>query len=347
MNRLLLLIIGIVLGVVAMQGIERGMFNGLVPHATRPTDDDDDDAAARLERVAETVRVILTPAEVSLAGIEASALQPARATPEFTTTGRVVNVAELLALLGELRAAHATAAAGRAVVAPLAARVARLRRLDATGEITIARELAALEVEYQRELATSAAREAHVAQLAAALRARWGTAVAALAQQPDGPLARVERGEALLVEFVADGEPPGSVQIAASDVRTDAVTAAVLGPGTTTVGGARGTGWFAIVPGAGLRSGMPVSVWIPRTGSAVDGVVLPATAVVWHHGGQWYYVADDATHFSRHALGAALPFGRDYLLPAAAAPQGSVVVRGAQLLLAEEFRAAIPEEDDD
>lgn len=346
MSRIFLLLVGIAIGAIAMKFVEDRRFETLAPAVAPSSDDDEDDApAAGAARAADAMRVTLTAAEIALAGIETGGLATARATPESTAAGRVANAAELLALLGDLRAARKTAAASREVVSALADRVARLRKLAAAGELAVARELAALEVEYRRELETAARREARVEQLATALRAGWGASVAALAQSD--AIAVVERGEALLVEFASDGEPPATVRVAASDARRDAVAAQVIGPGAAALGGARGTSWLAVAPAGALRAGMPVTVWIPRAASALDGVVLPAAAVVWHRGAQWYYVADDATHFSRHALGDAVAYGHDYLLPAARAPQGPVVLHGAQLLLAEEFRAAIPEEDDD
>ncbi|HMM74923.1 MAG TPA: hypothetical protein PJ986_04380 [Gammaproteobacteria bacterium] len=348
MSRIFLLLVGIAIGAIAMKFVEDRRFETPAPAVAPSGDDDEDDApVAGAERAADAMRVTLTTAEVALAGIETGGLATARATPESTAAGRVANAAELLTLLGDLRAARKTAAASREVVSALAARVARLRKLAAAGELAVARERAALEVEYRRELETAARREARVEQLATALRAGWGASVAALVQAQSDAIAAVERGEALLVEFASDGEPPATVRVAASDARRDAVSARVIGPAAAALGGARGTSWLAVAPAGALRAGMAVTVWIPRAASALDGAVLPAAAVVWHRGAQWYYVADDATHFSRHALGDAVAYGHDYLLPAARAPQRPVVLHGAQLLLAEEFRAAIPEEDDD
>lgn len=347
MNRLLLLLVGIAIGVAAMKLIDARLFETATPPVVSTEADDDDDAVARVERAADAVRVTLSPAEIALAGIATGALERAQVTPETVAAGRVANTGDLLALLSDLRAARRTAAASRAVVSALDGRLARLRRFDAAGEITVARELAALEVEYRRELETAATREARVEQLTTALRARWGASIAALVQAQSGPLASIENGHALLVEFVTDGAPPDKVHVAAGDSRAAAVAASLIGPGAAALGAAHGASWLAIVPAGALRIGMPVTVWIPRATTAVEGAVLPANAVVWHRGAQWYYVADDATHFTRHALGESLAYGHDYLLPAAQAPTTPVVLRGAQLLLAEEFRAAIPEEDDD
>jgi hypothetical protein len=51
--------------------------------------------------------------------------------------------------------------------------------------------------------------------------------------------------------------------------------------------------------------------------------------------------------FERRPVGAALPHADGLLLPDSPPPAGDIVVRGAQALLAEEFREQIPEEDDD
>lgn len=346
MNRVLFLLIGIAIGVLAMQVVEWPQQRGPAPSA-ESDDDEDDEATTRLERHGQHVRVILNAAEIELAGIEIGALEHRTVRPETATAGRVVQTAELLTVLRDLRSARTTADASRAVVSTLEARVGRLRSLAAGGEITVARELAALEVEYRRELATASAREAHVAQLSTALLGRWGSALARLAADREGPLAAVEKGAALLVEFAAAVDPPPTIFVASGDARDAAVPARVLGPGATSLGGARGASWLALVASPELRAGMPLTVWLPSTAAPVDGVWMPATAVVWHRGSQWYYRADDDTHFSRHALGDVLPHADGYLLAAAQAPPGRVVLRGAQLLLAEEFRDAIPEEDDD
>lgn len=348
MNRLLLLVIGIAIGIGAMLLADRP--TPATPPVERPSVDDDDDDDEHRTRPAMEVaagQLALAPAEIALAGLELGELAAARVSPEIASAGRVADAADLLGLLRDLRSARATATASRDVVAALGARVSHLRELAARGEITVARELATLEVEHRREIEAAAAREARVATLETALLARWGTRIAALAQEASPVLAPVETGAAQLVEFIADGPPPSRVYVAAGEQRVAAVPAQLIGPAASALGAAHGSTYLALASDAQLRAGMAVTVWLPTAAAPVDGSVLPASAVVWHRGAQWYYLATDDTHFVRRPVADALAYGTDFLLPAAQAPAGRVVLRGAQRLLAEEFRDAIPEEDDD
>ena len=355
MNRLLLLLIGIAIGVGAMWVYEsqrEAVTQTPAPSAANADnehDDDNDDGNGmqRIERSDQGIRVTLTAAEIALADVRVGTLAPARVTPETVAAGRVANIADLIGLLRDLRSAQATASAQQAVVASLAARLARLRALSERGEITVARELAVVDVEHRRAVEAGAVRQARVNNLQTALLARWGPTIAALAREQPAVLAPLEHGEAQLVEFVAEGAAPDVIHIAGSEDRSTAVPARVIGPAAETLGGARGASYLALANAATLRVGMPLTVWLPKASAPIDGVVLPASAVVWHRGTRWFFSAIDATHFARHAVVDALPYGADYLLPASQAPHDDVVLRGAQLLLAEEFRAQIPEEDDD
>ena len=91
---------------------------------------------------------------------------------------------------------------------------------------------------------------------------------------------------------------------------------------------------------------MRVDVWYASAGSQGGGVFIPAGAVAWHAGRQWIFVAHDDEAFERRPLD---PLWRvdEGFASASVAVGTAVVVQGAQALLAEEFRGAIPDEDDD
>lgn len=349
MNRLWLLLTGVALGLATMWLLDRPASAPPVATVQHADDDDEggDEGPARIERLGGSTRIVLTPAAVDSAGLALATLASGKVASEVTTTGRVSDTADLITLLGELRAARGTAAASQRVVSAIGARLARLRKLSAGGEITVARELAALEVEHERAVASASTRAAAVDGLEAALLARWGASVAALARADSSLLTPLARGEARLVEFTTSGPPPSVVFASPDDSRAAARPAQVVGPAATALGAAGGASFLAISADQRLRAGMALTVWLPGADGIIEGVILPATAVVWHHGARWFYVADGNTRFTRHALGDAVSVEQGFLLPAAQSPPGKVVVHGAQLLLAEEFRTAIPEEDDD
>jgi hypothetical protein len=75
--------------------------------------------------------------------------------------------------------------------------------------------------------------------------------------------------------------------------------------------------------------------------------MLPAAAVVWHGGAQWFYVETAPGDFERRRLSASVTDARGIIVSKGLATGTPVVVRGAQALLAEELRQRIPSEDDD
>ena len=76
-------------------------------------------------------------------------------------------------------------------------------------------------------------------------------------------------------------------------------------------------------------------------GPTVQGVMIPAAAVVWWQGKAWVYVQTDPNHFVRRELSTETPVPEGWFVGTGLAAGDSIVVRGAQLLLSEEFRAQI------
>jgi len=73
--------------------------------------------------------------------------------------------------------------------------------------------------------------------------------------------------------------------------------------------------------------------------------VVPQAAIVWLEGKAWAYRRTGSTTFERReiAVNRSAP-GGGYIV-AAMPPDADIVVRGAEMLLSEEFRAQAPIED--
>jgi len=351
MMRLVLLILGIAIGVGATLWLEREskLEQGaeVAPAPAVTAEDDDDDVPSRVRRVEGASRVVLTPGEIAAADIVVAPGRMARTARELQAWGRVADPSGLLSLLRELRAGRASASTQHGITRAVEARLDRLRGFSARGEIVVSKELADLEVEYRRMLDTDAERAARVDALRTALRAEWGGALAELALSDPARLGALEAGSAQLIEFTAGDTPPGTVFAAAGDERAAAQPVAVLGPAPAVLGAGQSASFFGLAQAPGFRVGMRLGVWIPQRDATVEGVLLPAGAVVWHQGRPWYFVAVAPGGFERRAVGSSLPHPEGTLLVGQRVPDGEVVVRGAQALLAEEFRQQIPEEDDD
>lgn len=287
-------------------------------------------------------RLTLEPAARELADI---ATTPALATEvdvEQYTTGRVLDAGALLAALRERRAARDAVHAQEALLASQRARLERLRGFAARGEIGVTRELNALEVSVGREADVAARRAAQLTQVDAGLRARWGASLA----DSDGLGASLADGASQLVEFAA-AQPGADVYVARDEQRAAARRAEVLGAAPAALGSATSATWVARVADPALRVGMRVGVWVPQADARVRGVLVPAAAIVWQGGAQWYYIETAAGEFERRKLGDASRHALGIVVHAGLEAGAAVVVRGAQALLAEELRQRIPSEDDD
>lgn len=357
---LLGLVLGALLAVLVQQGWEGdgGAWRESAGAGRAAADDDDDESVdeagaavdgGRLVVVDGHPRVLLSAAEQALAGIEVAIPERAEVQPEERRRGVVADDAALREAQAALAATRAARAAQAATAAALAARVDHIRALPQDTQLGVRRELLDLELAWRREHERAVTLAGEEERLARQLEARWGAALVELTT-PRGALdTALATGERVVVQFTAaGGTPPETVVVAADSDRGAAVAAAVIGRAPDVLPGLPGATWFASVAGAGLRRGMAVDVWLPRASASVVGLRLPRRALLWHGGRQWFYVQVASGAFERRALVALLAQGDTVIVPApAAAAAEPVVVAGGQSLLAEEFRGAIPDEDDD
>jgi len=92
---------------------------------------------------------------------------------------------------------------------------------------------------------------------------------------------------------------------------------------------------------------MHLDIWVPQSGPGVAGVEVPYSAVVWYAGKPWIYVEQAPGRFVRRAVGRHTENGSDWFVRAGLRSGERIVVTGGQMLLSEEFRWQIPEEDND
>jgi len=82
---------------------------------------------------------------------------------------------------------------------------------------------------------------------------------------------------------------------------------------------------------------MNVTTDLPSEPSA-KGVFIPASSVVWWQGKSWVYVKRDTEHFVRREVSVESPVNNGYFSVKNFRPGEQIVVKGAQILLSEEFR---------
>ena len=312
-------------------------------------DDDDDRMPVRLALIDGRRRLVLSAADRELADIAVETLTASEIALERRVPGTVIDAAALREAQRARLAAEAARRAQMASAAALEERLQRLTRIAADTQLGAQREVADLELGWRREIERGVALDAELGRLDQLLIAQWGTALTA-ASRPGSPLdAALAAGDSAVIQFAAPGEsPPDQIFIATDGDRDSARAGTLVGAAPDIVPGLPGATWYARAAAGGLRRGMRVDLWLAQRDGTLPGVELPTSALVWHGGQHWYFAALGDGVFERRAVPVgAIAQGRGIVLPVTDAMALTVVTRGAQTLLAEEFRGAIPDEDED
>ena len=311
-------------------------------------DDDDDDSPVALLELANDERVLVFPPGVAEAnGVVAAPVRAAEWVEQHTGLGSVLDVASLLRDVASLRGIELILDQSEARLEPLRARLERLRQAYDTGLVLLA-DVDLAERALRDEEMVRAEQSAARARTLRHIQHTWGTHFARAAADR-APLleALADRRQALVQaslpkrlngrEFRAEVRSGDEVRLAEP-----------IGPGYAEVAGMGPDAVLLLADGAGLRPGLRVEVSFVTTDVAEPGFVLPAGAVLFHGDGIWAYCDLGDGRYGRRALSGLRRFDRSWFVPESVLdPDARVVIRGGQMLLAEEFRADIMREDDD
>jgi multidrug efflux pump subunit AcrA (membrane-fusion protein) len=163
--------------------------------------------------------------------------------------------------------------------------------------------------------------------------------------QPGQPLlvlADVDHPVARLVWFGEGGpQPPSDVMLAADGATR--VRASLIGPALEADPVTRRPAFLyrAERSWAGSRPGTPVVASFGGGFAATAGVRVPAAAVVQWNGFAWVYQETSPGRYTRRRIETDRPMDSAWFVADVLQPGDGVVVRGAQALLSEEFRARI------
>ncbi len=298
--------------------------------------------------------VVRIPAQSQkAAGIEVQALKAAKRDAAYEAYGIVVNLQPLAELRGRYLAAVSESRATRATLAGAESESRRMESLYRDDRNVSEQAMKSAQARYQTELARQAASDQVVASVRDAIRGAWGEAVTRWAVDPDSPTMRALLGQtAFLVQIVFPYNLPRSalrekVAVAPAMARDRAQPASFVAGSPQIDPAFPGETYFYLVNGVGLRSGMRVVARIRQGGAPLNGVVVPASAVVWHAGKSWAYVKDDEQTFARFEVSTADEFEGGWFNIAGFDADDEVVVSGAQLLLSEELKYQIRNENED
>lgn len=298
--------------------------------------------------------VTLSPQTQAQSDIRTTALQAGQHQDTLATFGSVVSIDPLIELRTRYLSARAEANVVRASLLSSQQEYERLARLNQDNKNISDRAVTAAQAVLKADQARLAAAETSAANIRDVMRQQWGEALTKLAtEQPASPtLERLLQYREVLLQItlpfgMAAPKRGDTLSVTPAGAQGKAIKAHFVSASPQTDATLPGKTYFYRAPAHNLRTGMRLSVRTTESESDIHGVIVPNDAVVWYGGKAWVYRKQGADRFMRHAISTDTAASGGWFNSGALKPGDEVVTSGAQLLLSEEFKYQITNENDD
>jgi hypothetical protein len=258
--------------------------------------------------------------------------------------GSILDAGHLTQLRNSYLSAKMQVQTAEAKLAVARAAFERAKTLNATSQAVSLAVLQSAEGDFEVNQATLAAAQSSLATTAASAEQTWGS-VLGKGLIDGAPLIEnlivrhIYLVKVTLPPGVTVAKPPATASAefeGQKEAQLDFISLA-----TATDPKIQGPSYFYSVPAeSGLLPGMNVVVPVP-TEAIEDGFVVPQSAVIWLEGKAWLYLRNGADTFVRREIAVDTPAPDGGYMVRGLPPDARIVVRGAQMLLSEEFRAQV------
>lgn len=141
-------------------------------------------------------------------------------------------------------------------------------------------------------------------------------------------------------------EAGSTVRITPINENIQPITAVYISPASQSDASGLGKTYYYSAPADLLRIGMRVNVEAASKAPSSNGAVVPNSAVVWYAGTPWIYLKQGKDHFVRKPISTDTEVDAGWFNQNIEA-NSEIVIKGAQLLLSEEFKYQIKNENED
>ena len=311
--------------------------------------EDDDKAAVVDQSPAPPNTVLIDEQAQKQTGISVEPLQAATYSATQNFTGVVLDMRALVEARQRLQSLSAQLTAAQAQLLQRRNDVARTQGLYDEGRNASQRDLeatrAALATQEQQELAL----QADIRSVIDGVRMQWGDTFAQRLGDKDGLVARVISHQVEIIQFAMPYGSRPEKQLWRVDVSNSGLAQGVpavwVGGTSQSQPGLQGSNWLLSAPNTGAGAGTRVRV-LSQQGKPQNGVLVPSSAMIRFAGKNWVYVKTQAEQFERMALPVDRPLAEGFFTDAFKT-NDLIVSSGAQLLLSEEFRFQIKNENQD
>lgn len=317
-------------------------------------DEDDDVIPSRMISVKGQSAIRLDIALQEQSGIKTQKLGAMEIREEFDAFGRIFNINGLLELHTNLNKINGQR---NVVLSELMATNKKLKRLQILHKEAAnisTRQLQEVEAESITQQAKLKALNSELTDNRTEAEQAWGSVLTAWVIDNDtDAFEQLLSGKNVIVSVAlrANDTLPDQteyVYIGRNGNRSLAQKAVYISPAIESNTVLQGETYYFLADASGdkYRAGMHVHVWVPQTSESISGVFVPESAVVWSSGTPWVYIRNSEESFIRQVINNPVELDKGIFVAKGLEVGDKVVTSGAQMLLAEEYRWSIPDEDD-
>ena len=322
-------------------------------------EEDDDDVPSRVEIHEGLPAVRLTEEIMSRSGIQTSSLQVVSHLHEARATGLVVDFQPLLGRRTDYHKAGSDLILAEESLQASARVYERLRVLHKERANVSLRQVE----EARFRMTENKARKVSAAQLMQNIRTetmqKWGKELSnwALGSKEAGKEQSsyfdrlLQKQDVLIMVTLPPDltlpEETSFVFINTHPERSTSRKAYLISPASHTNLLSQGVTYYFRTPAENMRIGMHLSAWVIVSDEVETGVDVPPASVIWYGGQPWVYVQVEDDLYSRRPVADYRETDFGWFITDTFEQDEKIVIRGGQLLLSEELRWQIPDEDDD
>jgi hypothetical protein len=329
--------------------------------------DDDDKPVAKPSETTGPGAVFLAEKAQSLSGLQTLTLTPASHRAEFSAYGKAINIQPLIELRHRYSVAMSERGGASAKFIQAEQNIKRQQDLYREGA-TSKHNLQVQQAQWQTDKALVDASNVQGTAIADEAGLSWGKTLTEWALSRDShKLDDFLSGRKTLLQITLPANKQlasdiQSIDVEATGNRSAANKAELISAAPQTDATVQGESYFFqtggrdcsrqscgihTIPGDNrIRPGMRVAAWIPEQGENRSGVVIPKSALIWYMDQAFVYIKTDAEHFSRRTIDQYSAMADGYFVGSGINAGEQLVAVGGQMLLSEELKGQIPDEDD-
>lgn len=321
-------------------------------------DDDDDDVPSRVEIHDGLPAVRLSDEVIEKSGIVIAPLQQVSHLEETQSTAQIVDFQPLLASRADyqqIQAERRLAQESRDASSRVYERLRVLHKERANVSLTQVEEA---RFRLTQDKATLLTAEQKLKNLRLRTRQEWGDVLTnwALGREDDAPATNffdrlMDQKDVLLLVSLPYGfhlpEETSFIYVNTQPDRSSARKAYLIASAAYADTLIQGETYYFRTTADQLRINMKLSAWIITSDHVEEGFDVPISSVIWYGGQPWVYVKVDDELYTRRPVSNYRETDFGWFIKDTFADNDVVVTKGGQILLSEELRWQIPDEDDD